>query len=171
MHYFIWTNVAFVSVGFVAATNWTNLDHSLWPPLTEKSRNTTKLLFACQATNNCINYACSEIFSGPKMLPQMHRWKALGNCCHKQENSGSAELGAWSSAVWWQQPFIFDGECWQNSWTPIPPLTICACKIWEFISLFCHRRVFAYPISLFGGDDGMGMGNEDGDDQERPSPE
>jgi len=29
MHYFIWTNVAFVSVGFVAATNWTNLDHSL----------------------------------------------------------------------------------------------------------------------------------------------
>lgn len=102
------------------------------------------------------------------MLPQMHRWKALGNCCHKQENSGSAELGAWSSAVWWQQPFIFDGECWQNSWTPIPPLTICACKIWEFISLFCHRRVFAYPISLFGGDDGMGMGTKMGTTRRDP---
>ncbi|KAI8035868.1 hypothetical protein M5D96_011299, partial [Drosophila gunungcola] len=69
----------------------------------QKELNTTKLLFACQATNNCINYACSEIFLGVKILAENRR-QGLEKCC--QEGS---------TALWRQQQFIFDGGCRTNS--------------------------------------------------------
>jgi len=126
----------------------------LWQPLIEQTKtthftlhwpkklNTTKLLFACQATNNCINYACSEIFLGVKM-----RTENVGKLLPKGGKGGKSGKG------------IGTLHCGDNSNSSLMAMpaklmntqaqeTICACKIWEFISLFCHRRVFAYPISL-----------------------